>query len=77
MKEAIRAIHDDEVANFFRSIGLLKELEEGKLHCAICGDPLTTASFRAATRVHSQPIFSCDRPSCYMTFILKTRGGAL
>jgi hypothetical protein len=76
MKEHIRAIHNDEVVNFFRSIGLLSDLEDGKLSCEICSDPLTVASFQAAAKLNGKLIFCCNRPSCYLIFLFKTQGKA-
>ena len=74
MKEAIRAIHDAEVVDFFRSIGLLEELGQGKVSCVICAEPLTIASFRAVARKEQKLIFCCSRTSCYASFIPQTRG---
>jgi len=73
MKEAIRTIHDAEVADFFRSIGLLEELEQGKVSCVICSESLTIASFRAVARKEQKLIFCCSRTSCYASFILRSR----
>lgn len=74
MKETIRAIHEAEVEDFFRSLGLLEFLENGKLSCDVCGKPLTRTSFLAVARRRGEFVFCCDRPTCAMTFAMKTKG---
>lgn len=73
MKEAIRTIHDAEVIDFFRSVGVLNKLERGELRCAVCAEPLTIQTFQAAARLQGKLTFCCNRPSCYASFILQTR----
>ena len=73
MKETIRAVHDLEVENFIRSLGLINDLYEGRLRCAACDEPITVESFGALTRVENKMVFSCKKPSCYMDFVLKAR----
>jgi hypothetical protein len=73
MKEAIRALHEGDIKGFFESLGLLLALENGKLVCDVCREPLTLSSFWAAARVGGELVFSCSKPACHMTFVLKTR----
>jgi len=73
MKEPIRAVHEAEVPEFFRSIGMLEQFETGKVFCDVCREKVTAVSFMAAARVRGRLIFSCDRPACYLEFVLRTR----
>ena len=73
MKEIIQVVHDAEVIDFFRSIGLAEEFQEGRLSCMICAEPLTTTSFCAAAKLLGRTVFSCNKPSCYIQFILRSR----
>ena len=67
-KEVIRAVYHKDVINFFESIGLIEKLNEGELKCAICGERITSANFRAVTRKSGNLLFCCDKESCILAF---------
>jgi dimeric dUTPase (all-alpha-NTP-PPase superfamily) len=67
-KRVIKTIYHKEVADFFESIGLIRNLMEKKIHCSICGDVITLENFRAVTRKKDDLLFCCKKESCIREF---------
>jgi len=64
MDEQIQAVHAAEVRSFFSALGLLADLDAGRLTCHCCGDPITEGSFRAAIRHEGRVLLACEKPAC-------------
>lgn len=63
-EEIIRTIYHKDVADFFKLIGLYKELEQGKLRCTVCEELITLENFRAVIRISDKLRFCCNKESC-------------
>jgi len=72
-KEVIRAIYHKDVANFFESIGLLKALQRGEIHCDGCGEQITLENFKAFAKKSGKFLFCCDREFCVQKLASKLK----
>ena len=66
--EVITAVHSEDVLQFFESLGLLQELQNGGLLCAVCGSQITVDNFRAAIRKEGGFLFCCTSQKCAKRF---------
>ena len=69
-KEIFRVIHYKEVLSFFKAIGMIDELEQGKISCNICGVKINSENFGAVTNKSNKLIFCCKSESCIRKFLL-------
>lgn len=65
-EEIFRAIHHDNVPDFFESLGLSEKLAQGEIHCIICDETITLENFRAVARKSDNLLFCCNRESCIL-----------
>jgi hypothetical protein len=61
---AICAVYDDQLIEFLTSLGILRDLEAGKLRCRSCGDVVTLDSFYAVIPDSGQIRVLDSRPEC-------------
>jgi hypothetical protein len=64
MKEVLQAVHPKDTEDFLRRLGVLEGIQSGLVRCAICGEALSVASFRAVTRRAGVLLFACSKPAC-------------
>jgi len=60
----IKAVYDDELADFLRSLGILDDFENGKIRCKICGDVVDTENLLAVLPDGNQISVTCDKADC-------------
>lgn len=63
-RERLLAVHDDDLANFLRSIGLLEDLVAGRLLCSVCGDVVTLETLAFIYPEHDLIRVACSKPTC-------------
>ena len=66
-KELIRAIHPNDVSAVLARLGLLDDLNAGRISCSSCGAPLTTETLRAIARVAGELRVLCTLPECLLS----------
>lgn len=62
--EVIKAIHDDQLENFLRNIGLLDDVISGKCKCKFCGETVTLENIYTVFPESGQVKFSCSKVKC-------------
>ncbi len=64
-KERIRAVHEHYLEEFLQGLGLLEDLENGNVHCAICGDALELGNLQCIFPQGNEVKLCCQKTSCY------------
>lgn len=65
---SLHAVHDDDILQYLESLGLLRKVEQGKIRCKFCGDPLTVDSIHALFPEDGHVHLVCAKPSCILKF---------
>lgn len=60
----IPAIHDKDLKQVLNDLGLLEELQEGKLFCFNCSKQITWDNLFALKVVENKLVLFCDEPDC-------------
>ncbi|PYL66991.1 MAG: hypothetical protein DMF28_10185 [Verrucomicrobia bacterium] len=69
MKEAIKAVDDENLFELLRSLGLLEQLEKSRITCAVCGDVITAESLQAIIPRGDAVDVICWKPECIHTTV--------
>lgn len=64
-KHKIHAIHDYNLKEFLKNIGLLEAIEEGELRCSICGSVIDKDNFQCAYPLEGRIEVCCDKLECF------------
>lgn len=65
-RKTLRAVHDDDLVAFLRHVGLLDDLQAGRVVCRYCEDPLNLQTLEAIYPEHGQIRAVCSKPSCLL-----------
>ncbi len=65
MKEKINILHNTEVEQFFKKIGMLTELNNGEIRCEECGNIITLNNFRLVFKENNELKFLCNKELCF------------
>jgi hypothetical protein len=60
----LNTVHDDDFSDFLKSVGLLKNVEDGKVRCKFCGDTVTVESIFTVFPDSGTIHVTCSKPSC-------------
>lgn len=63
-KEIVKAIHDDKLETFLKSIKVYEDLIAGKIKCKFCGDPVTIDNLYTVFPESGAIKFACDKAAC-------------
>lgn len=64
----LKAVHDDDLEAFLRSLGMLGNINAGKVRCSVCGTLITTENLGALYPSSGAIKVLCDLPSCILAF---------
>jgi len=76
-KHKIHAIHESDLDEFLKNIGLLDALENGKLTCDICGCKISRENFGCVYPTESEIKICCSKLECYEKALTKVKGAKL
>ena len=62
-KEKIKMVNEKDLLKYLSSIGILKDIQDGKLHCRFCGKIVTFKNL--------QVLFPCDNKICIICSRIK------
>ena len=71
----IKAILDSELDELLENLGLLEQIQSGKLSCAICGRKITRANFFCLFVRDGMIKLCCDLLACYEQAIMQPEEG--
>jgi len=63
-KNAIAAVHDDNLAEFLEGLGVLSDVSKGKAKCKFCRQTVTLDNLVAVFPESGDIKFVCDRAEC-------------
>ena len=63
-KKTITAVHDDNLAEFLDSLGVLSDVTKGKAKCKFCHGPITLENLAAVFPESGDVKFVCDKVGC-------------
>lgn len=64
MTRKLRAVYDDDLQTFLASIGILTDLQAGRIPCAFCSETVTSESLHAVFPDSGRIKVSCNQPAC-------------
>ena len=62
--ETIQAIHDDELDEFLKSLGLLSDFNARRLRCWFCDDVIDSSNLETIFPVSGTIKLACCKPTC-------------
>ncbi len=68
-KEALSAVHDDDLVGLLQSLGVLHDIEAGNIKCKFCKDQINLDSLQALLPDSGSVSFVCKKPDCVRLFI--------
>lgn len=60
----IPAIHDKDLKQVLTDLGILEELQNGKLFCINCSKQITWENLFALRVIENKLVLFCDEPDC-------------
>lgn len=60
----ISAVHDDDLVDFLKGLGVFSAVERGDAKCKFSGDPVNLDNLGAVFPESGDVKFVCDRPAC-------------
>jgi len=68
------ALHEHDLEQLLKKLGLLEEFKQGKLTCCFCGNPITSMSdIGAVLSQDGKFLVSCGKYECLEKAFAKTR----
>ena len=64
-RQSLHAVHEMDLENFLKSLGILEAITQGRLRCAVCGDTISLETFQCAFPDRGQIKVACHRPECF------------
>ena len=61
---SLKAVLDDELAEFLESIGILGDIQSGNMKCKFCEVVVTLENFRAVFPDSGNIAVVCSKPEC-------------
>lgn len=71
-QEKIHAIHARDIEAALRDLGLLQQLGDGSLKCAICGQPVTLGDIQCLFMQDDQVKVCCRKLDCFQQVTTRT-----
>lgn len=68
-REDIKAVHDDDLIGFLRSLGLLHDIRSGKIRCKFCHDPIDIEKIQAVFPDSGSISLVCNKEQCIKQFL--------
>ena len=63
-RKKIKAVFEDDLENLLISMGIQKDVNEGKYFCPICDCPITLENLGVITRKEGKIQLVCDNNKC-------------
>ncbi|MDP2207788.1 MAG: hypothetical protein Q8K98_03305 [Bacteroidota bacterium] len=63
-KQALHAVHDDDLEELLQSVGILGDFKRRAIKCKFCGDVVTWENLHAIYPESGSVKLVCDKASC-------------
>ena len=70
-KKTLSAVHENDIRVFLNSIGILAEMENGEMRCAICNDVVTVETMKCVFPDNGEIKVCCSRNLCYRELVAR------
>jgi hypothetical protein len=60
----VKMVHDDDLVNLLKSLGVYNEVASGKFRCLYCGQIITIDNLNSIVPFEQQIGFTCDARDC-------------
>ena len=71
MPEKIKAVHDSDLLNLLKSLGIYSKFLAGKCKCKFCENQITFENLHSIFPEGGDIKFTCDRPECIRSLMEK------
>jgi len=61
----IDAVHEKNLKGLLESLGLLEDVEKGRINCNFCGKTITLENLQCIYPKNDEIIFCCDDVKCF------------
>jgi hypothetical protein len=61
-------VHEDDIEDFFRKIGILESVNAGTIFCCSCGKKINVENFGSIVKKNGEYEISCDENTCQSSF---------
>ncbi|MCB9284139.1 MAG: hypothetical protein H6563_08720 [Lewinellaceae bacterium] len=62
----LKVIHDDKIEKLLRNLELLESVQEGKVKCKFCKEPVRLSTINGIFPESNTIKISCDKPECVL-----------
>lgn len=69
-KGEISAVHDDDLVDLIKSLGLYEQIINGDIKCAFCEKTINLENIQGVFPHDNQINFSCNDVSCYEKLLI-------
>jgi hypothetical protein len=63
-REALKAVHDDDLEVVLKALGLYAAFSQGKLKCIFCSEPITWENLHSLIPDSGAIKCGCNKPFC-------------
>lgn len=72
--ETLRAVHDDDLENVLKALGLFEDVRAGRARCAVCHGYVTLENLHAVFPDSGDVKVTCDSPACVKLLLTRLEG---
>jgi hypothetical protein len=62
--ETLRAVHDDDLEQVLKALGLFEDVKAGRTRCALCREPVTLDTLHAVYPDSGELKVACEKAEC-------------
>lgn len=70
-KGELKAVHDDDVVDFLKSLNCYEDIISGKIHCFNCKNVITLENFQCVFPLDRKISFCCSDDECYKVVLYR------
>lgn len=63
-RDKIKMVNESDLEKYLSSLGILKDIEEGKIHCRFCGTKITLKNLQVIFPYKNEICATCSRLKC-------------
>ena len=68
---SIKAVYDTDLVALLTSLGVIDDVNTGKLRCVFCGKTIQIDNIDGIIPHNNEVVFSCNAPKCRLKLISK------
>jgi hypothetical protein len=72
--ETLRAVHDDDLEQVLKALGVFEDVMASRTRCAACHDPVNLANLHAVFPDSGAVKVTCNKPDCIRLLLSRLEG---